>query len=340
MGWCARMGVTSGLGAFHFLHPLWLLALPPLLALAAWLHWRQRREGAWSKVVDSQLLEALRLTGGGRSRSPWPLIGLVWSIAVLALAGPAWKRLETPAFRAPDAWVLVLDLSPSMSATDVAPDRVTRARYAIADVLAAAKDARVALVVFAADAHTVTPLTTDVATIRALLQPLAPGLMPEAGDNLAPALEEAGRLLHASEGSRGHVIVLSDGFADPAQAFRAAGALHQQGANVDVIGVGTEKGAPEPDGNGGFVQDGQGRTQLTRIQTDELQRVAAAGAGEFVRVNETSSLVRAIQNEHAERLTAQTAGPHAQVTTWRNDGIWLLPPLLLFAAWFARRGWL
>jgi Ca-activated chloride channel family protein len=334
------MGMMSHLGAFHFLHPLWLLALPPLLALAAWLHWRQRRDGAWSKLVDSQLLDALRLAEGRRSQTPWLLIGIVWTLAVLALAGPAWQRLETPAFRAPDSWVLVLDLSPSMSAKDVAPDRVTRARYAISDVLAGAKDARVALVVFSAEAHTVTPLTTDVATIRALLQPLAPGLMPAAGDNLAPALEEAGRLIHAGQSDHGHVIVLSDGFADPAQAFRATKELRQQGVNVDVIGVGTEKGAPKTDGSGGFVQDTQGRTQLTRMQTDELQRVATSGAGKFVRVNETSSLIKTIQSEHVDRVAAQSAGQRAQVTTWQNAGIWLLPPLLLLAAWFARRGWL
>jgi Ca-activated chloride channel homolog len=308
--------MTGALAAFHFLHPWWLLALPPLLALAAWLTWRQRRDGAWSEVVDSQLLNALRLAEGRRGQSPWPLIGVVWTLAVLALAGPSWQRLETPAFRAPDAWVLVLDLSPSMSATDVTPDRVTRARYAISDVLSEAKDARVALVVFASDAHTVTPLTTDVATIRALLQPLTPGLMPEAGDNLAPALEEAGRLMRAGQAGQGHVMVLSDGFADPAQAFGAAKALHEQGVRVDVIDVGTEKGA-----------------------TDKLQRVAGAGAGEFVRLSQTSSLIRTIQSEHAERLAEESAGPGAQVTVWRNGGIWLLPPLLLIAAWIARRGW-
>jgi Ca-activated chloride channel family protein len=334
------MDVTSPLAAFHFLHPAWLLALPPLLALAAWLIWRQRRDAAWSRLVDSQLLEALRLAEGRRGQSPWPLIGVAWTLAVLALAGPTWERLETPAFRAPDAWVLVLDLSPSMSARDMTPDRVTHARYAISDVLAAAKDARVALVVFSSEAHTVTPLTTDVATISALLQPLTPGLMPVAGDNLAPALDESARLLRAVQADHGHVIVLSDGFADPTQAFRAARELHQAGAKVDVIGVGTENGAPEPDGNGGFVQDAQGHTQLARLQSDELQRVASAGGGRFVRVNQTSSLVEAIQGEEAERLAAQDAGPRAQVIIWRNGGIWLLPVLLLLAAAFARRGWL
>jgi Ca-activated chloride channel family protein len=310
------MGMTSHFAAFHFLHPLWLLALPPLWALAAWLTWRRGRDGAWSDIVDSQLLNSLRLTEGRRGQSPWPLVGVVWTLAVLALAGPTWQRLETPAFRAPDAWVLMLDLSPSMSTTDLAPDRVTRARYAISDVLSEARDARVALVVFSGDAHTVTPLTTDVATIRALLQPLAPGLMPAAGDSLAPALEEAARLLRAGQANRGHVIVLSDGFADPAQAFGAAKALQQQGVQVDVIEVGNEKAA-----------------------ADKLQRLAASGGGEFVRLNETSALVEAIQSEHAERLAAQGEGPRAQVTTWRNGGIWLLPPLLLLAAWFARRGW-
>jgi Ca-activated chloride channel family protein len=164
--------------------------------------------------------------------------------------------------------------------------------------------------------------------------------MPVAGDNLAPALDEAARLLRAVQADHGHVIVLSDGFADPTQAFRAARELHQGGAEVDVIGVGTEKGAPEPDSNGGFVQDAQGHTQLARLQTDELQRVAAAGGGRFVRVNQTASLVESIQGDQAERLAGQEAGPRAQVTIWRNGGIWLLPVLLLLAAAFARRGWL
>lgn len=333
------MGLMRSLAAFHFLHPLWLLALPPLLALVAWLAWRHNRAGAWSQVVDTHLLHALRLSEGGRGQSPWLLIGALWALAVLALAGPAWQREETPAFRAPGAWVIVLDLSPSMSAADVSPNRVTRARYAIEDILGAARDARIALVVFAGDSHTVTPLTTDVATVRALLPPLAPGLMPEAGDDLAPALEEAARLLQAEQAARGHVIVLSDGFGDPAQAFRAAKALSRSGASVDVVGVGTEQGAPEPGSNGGFVHDAQGHTQITRLQTDELQRVAASGGGRFVRLSELPSLVDALQSEHADRLAAEGAKPGAQVTTWRNGGIWLLPALLLLAALLARRGW-
>src|SRR5512146_723945 len=134
---------------FHFLHPYWLLALPPLVALAAWLARRHGRDGAWPRLLDGELLPLLRLSEGTAGRSPWPLVGLAWTLSVLALAGPTWQRQITPAYRAPAAWVVALDLSPSMDAADVPPSRSARARYAIDDLLSAAHDARVGLVAFA-----------------------------------------------------------------------------------------------------------------------------------------------------------------------------------------------
>src|SRR6185437_5638456 len=96
------------LSAFHFLHPAWLLALPVLLAWVLW--WRRSTGGDWTRVADPELLSLLRIGASRGSSSPWPLVGAAWTLAVLALAGPAWNRLQTPAFRAPPAWVLVLDL--------------------------------------------------------------------------------------------------------------------------------------------------------------------------------------------------------------------------------------
>jgi len=326
--------------AFHFLHPGWLLALPPLLFIALWLNRGRRRDNTWSKLVDSDLLPLLRLSEGGRGPSPWWLLAAAWTLAVVALAGPAWERQQSTGFRVPDAWVLVLDLSPSMAATDVTPDRATRARYAIADLLSAARDARVGLVVYAGEPHTVAPLTTDVVTVRELLQPLAPSLMPESGDQLGPALDEAERLLSAGGGARGKVVVLSDGCADPAQALLAAQRLRQRGTAVDVVGVGTPAGAPEPDGSGRFVRDAQGHTRLTRLQTDQLQRIAAAGGGRFVPLSELKDLIPALQAGGPREFDSDAAAPSTQVASWRNEGVWLLPPLLLLAALLARRGWI
>jgi Ca-activated chloride channel homolog len=332
------MGLTS----LHFLHPAWLLALPPLLLLTLWLARSSANDGSWSRIVDPQLLPLLRVAEGRRARSVWPLVlGSVWTLAVLALAGPAWKHTESPAFRIPASWVLVLDLSPSMSATDASPSRVARARYAASDILSGARDARVGLVVFAGEAHTVTPLTSDVATARVLLGPLSPSLMPEAGDRLTPALEETQRLLDAGGYARhGQVIVLSDGVSDPVEALRAAQELRKHGSTVNVIGVGTPSGAPEPDGRGDFVRDPDGRPRITRLQTEELQRIASAGGGEFVRAAGVSGLLSALEAQQARNLEADNSSvAKTRLSTWQNEGVWLLPPLLLLAAWLARRGW-
>jgi Ca-activated chloride channel family protein len=327
------------LSSIHFLHPWWLLALPPLLILTTWLVRSAGRDGNWSRVVDSELLPLLRMSEKRGGHSPWPLVGSIWVLAVLALAGPAWSRLETPAFRSQSAWVLVLDLSPSMAATDVTPDRVTRARYAASDLLSAAHDARVGLVVFAGEPHTVAPLTTDVETVRLLLRPLAPSLMPESGDRLAPALDEAERLLRAGYAQHGHVVVFSDGFADPAAALLAAQRLRQEGTTVNVVGVGTQAGAPEPDGHGGFVNGPDGRPRMTRIQTDELQRLAVAGGGKFVPVNALPDLVSTLESYQSHSVDTHAEPDRARVAQWRNEGVWLLLPLLMLAALLARRGW-
>lgn len=329
--------------SFHFLHPAWLLALPPLLLLTAWLARSIANDGNWSKIVDAQLLPLLRISEARRARSVWPLLmGSIWTLAVVALAGPAWNRIKSPAFRAPASWILVLDLSPSMGAGDLPPSRVARARYAAADILSAAHDARVGLVAFAGEPHTVAPLTSDVATVRVLLQPLAPSLMPESGDRLAPALDEAQQLLSAAGYMRhGQVVVLSDGVSDPVESLRVAQELRKKGSTVNVIGIGTTAGAPEPDGKGDFVHDPTGRPHISRLQAEELQHIAAAGGGEYLPVSGVSGLVKTLEAQQACALDADRASSSSDtmLSTWQNEGVWLLPPLLLLAAWLARRGW-
>ncbi len=331
----------STLHLFHFLHPAWLLALPVLLLLVVsnLLHGRSA-DGAWARLVDGHLLPLLRLSGAGGGHSPWVIVGLGWTLAVLALASPTWQRQPTPGFRVPGAWVVLLDLSPSMAAGDVMPDRATRARFAVADLLSAAQDARVALVAFAGEPYTVTPLTTDVATIRTLLEPLSPQLMPEAGHELTPALIEAARLLRGGNAGRGQVIVLTDGFDDADQALQTAATLGRQGVTIHVVGIGTATGAPERDASGGFVRDERGEILVTRMQPDVLQRLATAGRGRFVTLSHISDLIGTLHAAPSPELDSDASPAEAGLANWRNGGIWLVPPLLLIAALLARKGWI
>jgi Ca-activated chloride channel family protein len=333
--------VSEFVHAFHFLRPLWLLALPALWLFAWWLKRKTSRDGDWSQLIDAELLQSLRLAGPeGRGSQPWPWLVPAWTLATLALAGPSWQRDEAPAFRAPAAWVIVLDLSPSMAATDVAPNRATRARYAIEDLLAAARDGRVGLVVFSEESYTVAPLTEDVATIRSLLSPLAPEIMPSAGDHLAPALDSAARLLeHAATRNR-RVLVLSDGFDDPAAAFAAAGKLRSQRERVDVIGIGSHSGAPVTRAGGGFEQDAQGQPLLSRLDESALQQLAVSGGGNYFDLAALPSLVDQLQSTADPEYHAEAADADVKVSRWRDAGAWLLPLVLLFAAPLARRGWL
>jgi Ca-activated chloride channel homolog len=332
---------VSVLGDFHFLHPAWLLALPALVLVAASSFRRRgRRDGAWARVVDGDLLPLVRMGGAGMGRSPWIVVCLAWAVAVLALAGPTWQRRESAGYRAPAAWVLLLDLSPSMRASDVLPNRVTRARYAIEDLLSAARDARVALVVFAGDPYTVTPLTTDVATIRTLLAPLAPQLMPESGHRLAPALADAERLLQRGNAGHGEVIVLTDGLDDEAQALGAAARLRQEGATVQIVGVGTASGAPERDDTGEFVRNENGDIVVSHVESAALADVAAAGGGRYVALAGIPSLIATLDTERSRAVDTGALQDPAGVASWRNDGVWLLPALLALTALVARKGWI
>jgi Ca-activated chloride channel homolog len=342
------MTLTAFLHAFHFLRPWWLLALLPLYALVFWLARRRGGSGDWSGVIDPELLPALRLDGdhGGssgnehaRDMRPWPWLALAWTVAVLALAGPSWQQDRAAAYRAPADWVLVLDLSPSMTAADVAPNRVTRARYALNDLLDAARDARVGLVVFSDESYMVTPLTQDVATVRTLLPSLAPDMMPSAGDHLAPAFEQAQKLLAASAAKDKRVVVLSDGFDDPATALRAAATLKAQGVTISVVGVGTAGGAPLRNADGSFAKDAQGRPVLAHLQVDRLRQLAQVGGGRYVDVADVAGLVSSLQAS-SQGTTGAIAEKGIEVAHWRDAGAYLLPVLLLLAALLTRRRWL
>jgi Ca-activated chloride channel family protein len=342
----------STLHGLHFLRPLWLLALPLLWAVVFWLARRTLQSRDWSRVIDADLLPALRLDGhaagdgsgeGRRSNSkqPWPWLVLAWSLAVLALAGPSWQQAAAPAYRASSAWVLVLDLSPSMAASDLAPSRVARARYAIDDLLAAAHDARVGLIAFSDEPYTVTPLTQDVETVRALLPSLAPDIMPSPGDHLAPALDQAQKMLQASGSTDRHIVVLSDGFDDSAAALATAATLKAQGIAVSVVGTGTAGGAPMRDANGQFAHDAQGRPVLARLDVDHLRQLAQTGGGAYADVSNLAGLISNLQPAPRPlQRSGETLSQGIAVPQWLDAGAYLLPLLLLLVALLTRRNWL
>ncbi|NJD04907.1 MAG: VWA domain-containing protein [Methylococcaceae bacterium] len=330
------------MGDFHFLRWPWLLALIPLLLLyRAWLR-RGRVQGDWSSVCDPALLPhiLLRAPGGSPRWSPGPGWGLTAAVlAVLALSGPVWEKLPTPAVRNQQALVLVLDLSPAMGAVDLSPTRMDRARFKITDILRQRKDGLTALVAFAGEAYTVTPLTEDSETIVSQLGALSPGLLPGKGSSPAAGLEMAGRILQQAGLVQGDVLLVS-GSGDEGSAADTAAAMAAQGFRISVLAAGTEAGGPIALPKGGFLQSSQGETAIARLPLDALRKIAASGGGLFRQLSADGSDLAALLPMF-ERQAELGGGPEDSsivLEQWVEAGIWLLIPLLPLAALAFRRG--
>ncbi len=322
---------------FHFIRPEWLWALLPALAAIALLAQRRLAPGSWQRVVDPALVPyVLSSSQKHQGIYRWWLVMLGAVLAITALAGPAWQRIDQPVFRSDQALVVALDLSRSMDAQDLTPSRLVRARLKILDIIEKRLSGQTALVVYSSNAFTVTPLTTDGDTVAALVNSLGTDIMPSRGSYPVAAIDKARQLLEQAGSTNGEVLLIADGGSSPA-AEQAATELREAGYRLSVLAVGTPDGAPIPRAGGGFVTDRSGQMAVPRLEADGLQRLATAGGGRFsVITTDDSDLERLLSHE----LGSSAASDDAQATDqWREDGVWLLLLLVPLAALAFRRGW-
>lgn len=322
---------------FHFLRPEWLWAVPAVIVTAVLLARRQLGPGSWQQVVDPALAPHV-LSGSSRRQSDlrWWLLGVTGVIAALALAGPAWERIEQPVFRSDQALVVALDLSRSMDAQDIAPSRMLRARLKIIDILERRASGQTALVVYSSNAFTVTPLTTDTDTIAALVNSLSTDIMPSRGSYPTAAIYKGQQLLRQAGAGFGEVLLITDGGSSPA-AKRAARDLRDAGYTLSVLGAGTTEGAPIPKLSGGFVTDQAGRMAVARLEERGLRELASSGGGRYATL---SSDGRDLDYLMAGEVGTRKASDDALATDqWREEGPWLALLLLPLGALAFRRGW-
>jgi len=325
------------LADIHFLRPDWLWVLPLIVGVAVLLARRRLASGNWQDVVDASLApHVLSLSANRRSDYRWWWLGIVGVLAVVALAGPAWQRIEQPVFRSDQALVIALDLSRSMDASDVAPSRLLRARLKILDILERRASGQTALIVYSANAYTVTPLTTDTDTIAALVGSLSTDIMPSRGSYPVAAIYKGKRLLEQAGAGLGEVLLITDGGASPA-ADRAARDLLSAGYTLSVLAVGTREGAPIPRISGGFVTDQSGRIAVPKLEERSLRELAQAGGGRFAILSTDSRDLDHLLSGETGQRGARTDS--LATDQWREEGPWLLLLLLPMAAVAFRRGW-
>ncbi|MGI9228571.1 MAG: VWA domain-containing protein [Gammaproteobacteria bacterium] len=326
---------------FHFLRPYWLLAFIPLLLVIRNMLGRKLGNRNWEAFCDAELLPHILTGGAARGRRlHLLLIALSGTLAILALAGPAWKKLPQPVFSGENALVIALDLSRSMDATDVSPNRVSRARFKISDLLAARTEGQTALLVYAGDAFVVTPLTDDIDTIESQLNALNPDIMPVWGNQTRAAIGKAQGLLQQTGLNRGHVLLITDEVVVQ-DSQQAVAELQQQGFQLSVLGVGTRHGVPVPLADGSFLKDARGEIIIPALDERAMRELAALGGGIYQRLDKEDSDVQALLRFFSQGPVAQgEENTELKTDVWYEHGPWLLLLLLPLAALGFRKGYL
>ena len=322
---------------FHFLRPLWLLALLPALLFFILLLKRQLSAGQWHKAVDAHLLPHLLDNSLQRNNhsGTW-LILFAWLITTLALAGPSWQKLPAPVQKNQDALVILLDMSLSMAAQDVTPDRATRAIQKITDIIRARQDGLTALISYSGEAHTVTPLTDDRDTIQNLLPSLSPFIMPKPGSRPDKAIALAQQLVSDTGINHAQLLLITDGIQHK-DIRRIKTVLDPQRFRLSVLAVGTAEGAPVAVPNSGFLRDGSGNIVLPQLDLKPIRELSQqlSTPWQALRFDDSdwqSLLTNDVQFE--QQLSSQ----QTQFDQWHDQGYWLIFLLLPITLMLFRRG--
>lgn len=333
------MSLYDFIQSFHFLRPLWLLAIIPA-ALLAFMFWQQKSKAAnWQGAIDSQLLAHLT-EGKPQQLSRWPWLVLLagWLIAALALAGPSWKKLPQPILQKQDALVIVLDLSYSMLAEDIKPSRLVRAKHKVLDLLKQRSEGLTGLVAYSGDAHVVSPLTDDNDTIANLAPALSPEIMPVLGSNPVAALNIAQQLFSNAGAASGRILLITDGISK-ADVSKIDDTPLRKGLELSILGIGSNDGAPIPTQDG-FLKDNRGNIVVPKLNRDPMETLARLNNGRYTDVSLSDDDLQFLLSERLGRDMDTTRLTEREFDQWHDRGPLLALLILPLALLGFRRGWL
>ena len=325
---------------FHFLRPLWLLALIPS-ALFVYLFWRMNESAsAWDRAIDKELLPfLLDASKSVAERTPLVLLMLLWTLSIFALAGPVWEKIPQPVQARQDALVIVYDQSLSMYATDYEPNRLVVSKRKVLDILDRRVEGQTALIVYAGDAHTVTPLTEDSVTIKSLVPSITPNMMPSFGSNTVAAIEMAKTLFADAGTLTGTIVLVTDGV--ERQDFAAiANLLSNSGFRLAILGVGTAQGAPIPAAGGDFLRQNNGQIVTPVLNSEGLADLADMVNGRYSDMQISSADLDYLLAEDAFLDDDELSEVDENFDIWYEMGPWLLLLVLPLGTLIFRRGWI
>jgi Ca-activated chloride channel family protein len=278
------------MNSFRFEHTEYfyiLLVIPVIFAVFLFFSWRNRRN--LDKWMDRNKLGILSPASSGfRHYLKFFIVVFGLAAIVFAIARPQFGSKLTDVKRQGVEIILALDVSNSMLAEDIQPNRLANAKRAISRLIDQLEDDKIGLIVFAGDAYVQLPITTDFGAAKLFLSSVNTEIVPRQGTSIGAAIDLAAKSFSPAETSKA-IIVITDGENHEEGAIEAARAASEKGISVHTIGMGLPQGAPIPImtqyGQKDYRKDHEGNIVVSKLDENMLQEIALVGKGIYIRSN-------------------------------------------------------
>jgi len=324
--------------AFHFLRPEFLWLFLPLAVIFILGLFSLNEQVKWKRFIAPHLRKYVIIKGSESVRR-WMLLStvLVMGIAIVALSGPTWEKIELPDRILETPMVILLDLSPSMMADDLQPNRLERAKFKIQDLLDADPRVRIALVGFAGTAHTIVPLTNDYRIINENLKGIDLSIMPFPGSDLEAGLRLADSLMLVTE-APGTILLMGDDF-DEGSFDLLQSVVNTTNSTIQILPMGTPAGAEVPVlGSSRSMRDENGNPVVSAIDQDVIKRLNSIDRIEINDLTLDNSDVVKIARELRAELEFRDKQEEME-ENWKDAGMVFIIPFAFFVLLWFRRGW-
>ena len=284
---------------FRFEDPqyLYLLVLVVLLALIRLVTYRNQRKRL-RKFGDPQLLkELMPNVSKVRPALKFWLLEAVLALLVVMLARPQMGTRISHEKRTGIETIIAIDISNSMRAKDVEPSRLERSKMMVENLVDNFTNDKIGLIVFAGDAFVQLPITSDYVSAKMFLSSIDPSMIQVQGTDIARAIQMATHSFTQEEKIGKAIIIITDGEDHEGGAVEAAKEAMKNGMRVYVLGVGSTKGSPIPDGQGDYMKDNTGQTVMSALNEQMCREVAQAGGGAYIHVENNTGAQRLLDEE-------------------------------------------
>ncbi len=287
---------------FRFEEPtyLYLLAALPLIAILRWV--LERKQLKRLKLFGDPTLLRHLMPDVSKMRPVvkfWMLLAAM-ALIIVMMARPQMGTRISHEKRTGIESIIAMDISNSMLAEDVTPSRLDRTKMMVENLVDNFTDDKIGLIVFAGDAFVQLPITSDYVSAKMFLSEIEPSLIATQGTDIATAINMAANSFTQQQGVGKAIIVITDGEDHEGGALEAAKAAKKKGMRVYVLGVGSDKGAPIPLGNGDYMKDRTGNTVMTKLNEEMCRQIAEAGGGAYIHVDNNTNAQRQLDNELAK----------------------------------------